>query len=315
MKSFKKKGALTLDTVLIIVVAILVILLVLYFIYNNVILDWIGNLPSPEEDKGDKLIDLSKIPEEYRKDVNLLMVAMIRDAKKIHFCKQSTQNIDTPLEQGSMLIGVRFIVDEEGKIPFADRNIYVFQKNFKWIIMKLNKESNRFIDISKTILFDKNQNYEKGIETIVKNKIKPNGTITLSTLRTYKKLDEADSERIILGIKESLKKSYKEEKDEATLASRGYCRELKPWSKLWFKGPSEEQGEIYVSEGVFGFSSENYFVDMFDWDDHVATVRNGKVDVLDSIFSSTMPELPPKEDLRNLDGSYFQDGILYKNKK
>ena len=149
MKSFKKKGALTLDTVLIIVVAILVIVLVLYFVYDNVILDWIGNLPSPEEDTGDKLIDLSKIPEELRKDLNYFKVATIKDARKIFFCKQSTQNIDTPLEQGSMLIGVRFIVDEEGKIPFADRNIYVFQKNFKWIIIKLIKEGNRFrfIDI------------------------------------------------------------------------------------------------------------------------------------------------------------------------
>ena len=89
MKSFKKKGALTLDTVLIIVVAILVIVLVLYFVYDNVILDWIGNLPSPEEDTGDKLIDLSKIPEELRKDLNYFKVATIKGARKIFFCKQS----------------------------------------------------------------------------------------------------------------------------------------------------------------------------------------------------------------------------------
>lgn len=89
--------------------------------------------------------------------------------------------------------------------------------------------------------------------------------------------------------------------------TEGDCSKLRP-SNLYWDG-SEIKATIYVAEnGLFGFDS-------WDLDDEVGNVFDGRVSILKSILrDSSKPELPPKEDLANLDGGIYISGIIYRDR-
>ena len=96
--------------------------------------------------------------------------------------------------------------------------------------------------------------------------------------------------------------------------TEGDCDNLRD-SKLYWHG-NERDGEIYVDQkGIFNW-------DWIDKDDKIGIVKNGRVNIYDSVvegggklYREVKDDLPSMDDMNNLEGSIYVSGILYRNKE